>query len=127
MRIPLSAPDITEPEIEAVAQLLRTPHLSLGPKLAEFEAAFTALTGVPHAIAVSSGTAGLHLAVKALNITEGDEVLVPSFTFIAAANAIRYERAAPVFVDIDPDTLNLDPAAVEAAITPRTRALLVVH
>jgi perosamine synthetase len=127
MRIPLSAPDITEPEIEAVAQLLRSPYLSLGPKLAEFEAAFAALTGIPHAIAVSSGTAGLHLAVKALNIGEGDEVLVPSFTFIAAANAIRYERATPVFVDIDPDSLNLDPAAVEAAITPRTRALLIVH
>ncbi|HEX4652552.1 MAG TPA: DegT/DnrJ/EryC1/StrS family aminotransferase [Granulicella sp.] len=127
MRIPLSAPDITEPEIEAVAAVLRTPHLSLGPRLAEFEAAFTALTGVPHAIAVSSGTAGLHLAVKALNIGESDEVLVPSFTFIAAANAIRYERATPVFVDIDPDSLNLAPSAVEAAITPRTRALLIVH
>jgi perosamine synthetase len=127
MRIPLSAPDITEPEIEAVAQVLRSPNLSLGPKLEEFEAAFTALTGVPHAIAVSSGTAGLHLAIKALSIEEGDEVLVPSFTFIAAANAIRYERATPVFVDIDPESLNLSPAAVEAAITPRTRALLIVH
>jgi perosamine synthetase len=127
MRIPLSAPDITEPEIEAVAAVLRSPHLSLGPKLREFEAAFAPLTGVPHAIAVSSGTAGLHLAIRALNIGEGDEVLVPSFTFIAAANAIRYERATPVFVDIDPDSLNLSPAAVEAAITPRTRALLVVH
>ena len=127
MRIPLSAPDITEPEIEAVAAVLRSPHLSLGPKLREFEAAFATLTGVPHAIAVSSGTAGLHLAIKALDIGEGDEVLVPSFTFIAAANAIRYERATLVFVDIDPDSLNLSPAAVEAAITPRTRALLVVH
>jgi perosamine synthetase len=127
MRIPLSAPDITEPEIEAVAAVLRSPHLSLGPKLAEFEAAFATLTQVPHAIAVSSGTAGLHLAIKALNITESDEVLVPSFTFIAAANAIRYERATPVFVDIDPDTLNLSPEAVESAITPKTRALLIVH
>src|SRR5271156_6452871 len=114
MRIPLSSPDITEPEIDAVAAVLRSPHLSLGPKLEEFEAAFTTLTQVPHAIAVSSGTAGLHLAVKALNIGEGDEVLVPSFTFIAAANAIRYERATPVFVDIDPESLNLSPAAVEA-------------
>jgi perosamine synthetase len=127
MRIPLSAPDITEPEIEAVAAVLRSPHLSLGPRLEEFEAAIAAYTEVPHAIAVSSGTAGLHLAVRALNITEGDEVIVPSFTFIAAANAIRYERATPVFADIDPASLNLSPAAVEAAITPRTRAILVVH
>jgi perosamine synthetase len=127
MRIPLAAPDITEPEIEAVAAVLRSPQLSLGPQLAAFEAAFSALTQVPHAIAVSSGTAGLHLAMRALELGEGDEVIVPSFTFIAAANAIRYERATPVFVDIDPDGLNLDPAAVEAAITPRTRALLIVH
>jgi perosamine synthetase len=127
MRIPLSAPDITEPEIEAVAAVLRTPHLSLGPKLEEFEAAVAALTQVPQAIAVSSGTAGLHLAVRALNIGEGDEVIVPSFTFIAAANAIRYERATPVFADIDRDSLNLSPDAVARAITPRTRALVVVH
>jgi perosamine synthetase len=127
MNIPLSAPDITEPEIEAVAATLRSPHLSLGPRLPEFEATFTALTGVPHAIAVSSGTAGLHLAMLALNITAGDEVIVPSFTFIAAANSIRYVGATPIFVDIDPLTLNLSPTAVEAAITPRTRAILAVH
>ncbi|WP_353068377.1 DegT/DnrJ/EryC1/StrS family aminotransferase [Tunturibacter empetritectus] len=127
MKIPLSAPDITEPEIAAVAAVLRSPHLSLGPKLAEFESAISHYTGVPHAIAVSSGTAGLHLALLALGITKGDEVLVPSFTFIAAANAIRYVGATPVFVDIDPESLNLSPAAVEQAITPRTRALLAVH
>jgi len=127
MTIPLSAPDITEPEIEAVAATLRSPHLSLGPRLSEFEAAFTALTGVPHAIAVSSGTAGLHLALLALNMGAGAEVIVPSFTFIAAANAIRYVGATPIFVDIDPLTLNLSPAAVEAAITPRTRAIVAVH
>lgn len=125
--IPLSAPDITEPEIEAVAATLRSPHLSLGPRLAEFEATFTALTTVPHAIAVSSGTAGLHLALLALNIGPDAEVIVPSFTFIAAANAIRYVGATPIFVDIDPTTLNLAPSAVEAAITPRTRAILAVH
>ena len=127
MRIPLSAPDITEPEIDAVAQVLRSPHLSLGPKLAEFESAISRFTGVPHAIAVSSGTAGLHLALLALNIAEADEVIVPSFTFIAAANAIRYVRATPVFVDIDPESLNLSPSAVERVITPRTRAILAVH
>jgi perosamine synthetase len=125
--IPLSAPDITEPEIEAVANTLRSPQLSLGPRLVAFESTFISLTNVPHAIAVSSGTAGLHLALLALNVGPGDEVIVPSFTFIAAANAIRYVGGAPIFVDIDPLTLNLAPAAVEAAITPRTRAILAVH
>lgn len=127
MNIPLSAPDITEAEIAAVTAVLRTPRLSLGPKLEEFEHAMAAYIGAPHAIGVSSGTAGLHLCVRALGIAEGDEVIVPSFTFIAAANAIRYERATPVFVDIDPATLNLDPAKVESAITPRTRAIVAVH
>jgi perosamine synthetase len=127
MKIPLSAPDITEPEIEAVAAVLRSPYLSLGPKLSEFESAMSRFTGVPYAIAVSSGTAGLHLALLALNIAEGDEVIVPSFTFIAAANAIRYVRATPVFVDIDPESLNLDLEDVERAVTPRTRAILAVH
>ena len=127
MNIPLSAPDITQAEIDAVTQVLRTNRLSLGPRLEEFEHAMAQYVGVPHAIGVSSGTAGLHLCIRALNIGEGDEVIVPSFTFIAAANAIRYERAAPVFVDIEPATLNLDPAKIEAAITPRTRAILIVH
>jgi len=127
MRIPLSSPDVTEPEIEAVAATLRSPQLSLGPRMVEFETTFTKLTGVDHAVAVSSGTAGLHLAVRALGIGAGDEVIVPSFTFIAVANAVRYERAAPVFVDIDPRLLNLSPAAVERAITPRTRAIVAVH
>jgi perosamine synthetase len=125
--VPLSGPDITEAEIEAVAAVLRTSRLSLGPKLEEFEHAMAQYIGVPHAIGVSSGTAGLHLCIRALDIGEGDEVIVPSFTFIAAANAIRYERATPVFVDIEPDTLNLDPARIKAAITPRTRAILAVH
>jgi perosamine synthetase len=127
MKIPLSAPDVTESEIEAVAVTLRSPQLSLGPRLIEFEAAFTRFTGVEHAIAVSSGTAGLHLAMLALSIQEGDEIIVPSFTFIAAANAIRYVGATPIFVDIDPITLNLSPNVVEKAITPRTRAILAVH
>jgi perosamine synthetase len=127
MRIPLSAPDITDAEIEAVVAVLRTSRLSLGPVMEEFEAAVANSVGLPHAVAVSSGTAGLHLCVRALGIGDGDEVIVPSFTFIAAANAIRYERATPVFVDIDPVTLNIDPAKIEAAITPRTRALLVPH
>ncbi len=125
--IPLSAPDVTEPEIEAVANVLRTPQLSLGARLVEFEDCFTRLTGVAHAVGVSSGTAGLHLAIRVLGIGPGDEVIVPSFTFIAVANAVRYEQATPVFADIDEDSLNLSPAAVERAITPRTRAILAVH
>ena len=127
MRIPLSAPDVLEEEIQAVAEVLRTPHLSLGPKLPEFECSLANYLGAGHTIAVSSGTAGLHLCVRALGIGEGDEVLVPSFAFIAVANAVRYERAVPVFVDVEPETLNLDPARIEAAVTPRTKAILLVH
>jgi len=127
LKIPLSSPDVTEAEIEAVAETLRSPQLSLGPRLAEFEESFTQLTGVEHAVAVSSGTAGLHLAMLALGIGAGDEVIVPSFTFIAAANAICFVAATAVFVDIDSVALNLSRAAVERAITERTRAILVVH
>ncbi len=126
-KIPLSSPDVTEAEIETVVATLRSPQLSLGPRLTEFEATFTDLTTVEHAVAVSSGTAGLHLAMLGLGIGAGDEVIVPSFTFIAAANAIRYVGATPVFVDIDCVTLNLSPAAVERAVTPRTRAIVTVH
>lgn len=127
MKIPLSAPDITEAEIEAVVAVLRTSRLSLGPVTERFEAQVAASVSLPHAIAVSSGTAGLHLCIRALGIGEGDEVIVPSFTFIAAANALRYERALPIFVDIDASTLNIDPQRIEEAITPRTRAIMAVH
>jgi perosamine synthetase len=127
MRIPLSSPDITESEIQAVTSVLRTVRLSLGPKLEEFENAVAAYVGAAHAIAVNSGTSGLHLCMRALGITDGDEVIVPSFSFIAVANAVVYERAVPVFVDVDAETLNLNPAKIEAAITPKTRAILVVH
>lgn len=127
MRIPLSKPDITEEEIEAVASVLRTPTLSLGSKMKEFEAIAAAHACVPEAIAVSSGTAGLHLCMRAFGIGDGDEVIVPSFSFIAVANCALYERARPVFVDVDPLTLNMTPEAVEQAITSRTRAIIVVH
>jgi perosamine synthetase len=127
MNIPLSQPDITEAEIEAVVSVLRSSRLSIGPKQEEFEHLLAAYVGVPHAVAVSSGTSGLHLCIRALGIGKGDEVIVPSFTFIAAANAIRYEGATPVFVDIEPATLNIDTARIEEAITPRTRAILAVH
>ena len=127
MRIPLSAPDVSEDDIAAVVSVLRTSRLSIGPKMVEFEQSIADLIGVPHGVAVSSGTAGLHLCLRALEIGEGDEVILPSFTFIAAGNAVLYVRATPVFVDIDPLTLNLDPGKLEARITPRTRAILVVH
>ena len=107
--------------------MLRSSRLSLGPVTEQFEAAVAEYVSLPYAVAVSSGTAGLHLCIRALGIGEGDEVIVPSFTFIAAANAIRYERATPVFADIDPGTLNIDPQKIEEAITPRTRAILAVH
>ena len=127
VRIPLSAPDITEAEIAAVTAVLRTPHLSLGPELAAFEADLATYHGVDDAVAVSSGTAGLHLALVALGIGEGDEVILPSFTFVAVVNAVLQVRATPILVEIDPVTLNLDPAAVERAVSPRTRAILAVH
>lgn len=126
-RVPLSSPDITEAEIAAVTAVLRTQQLSLGPELAAFEAALATYHSVPDAVAVSSGTAGLHLALLTLGVGEGDEVIVPSFTFVAVANAVLQVHAIPVFAEIDPVTLDLDPASVERAITPRTRAILVVH
>jgi perosamine synthetase len=126
-QVPLSAPDITQAEIDAVTAVLRTPNLSMGPELAAFESALAAYHSVPHAVAVSSGTAGLHIALLTLGIGEGEEVIVPSFAFIAVANAVLQVRATPVFAEIDPVTLNLDPASVEQAVTPRTRAILVVH
>jgi perosamine synthetase len=125
--IPLSSPDITDAEIAAVAAVLRTPRLSLGPELDAFERELAAYHSVPQAVAVSSGTAALHLALITLGVGEGHEVIVPSFAFVAVANTVLQVRATPVFVDIDPITLNLDPDAVERAITPRTRAILAVH
>jgi perosamine synthetase len=127
MRIPLSAPDITEAEIAAVTAVLRTSRLSLGPRMEEFEQAIARYVGTTHAVAVNSGTSALHLCIRALGIAEGDEVIVPSFSFIAVANVVRYERAVPVFIDVDPLSLNPDPARIEEAITPRTRAIIVVH
>jgi perosamine synthetase len=127
MMIPLSGPDITEAEIAAVTAVLHTPRLSLGEKLDEFEEQLARYVGCKHGVAVSSGTAALHLALLAIGIKAGDEVIVPSFAFIAVANAVRYVGAIPVFADIDPRTLNLAPASVKAAITPQTRAVIVVH
>jgi perosamine synthetase len=125
--IPLAKPVLGEAEEQAVIEVLRSGQLSLGPKLGEFERLFAERLGVPHACAVSSGTAGLHLALRAVGVGPGDEVITSPFSFVASANAIVYCGATPVFADIDPVTLNLDPAAAEAAITPRTKAILPVH
>jgi perosamine synthetase len=125
--IPLAKPVLGEAEERAVIEVLRSGQLSLGPKLVEFERLFAERLGVPHASAVSSGTAGLHLALRAAGVEAGDEVITSPFSFVASANAILYCGARPVFAEIDPVTLNLDPAAAEAAITPRTKAILPVH
>jgi perosamine synthetase len=125
--IPLSAPDITEAEIAAVTAVLRTPHLSFGPELDAFESALAGYHSAPHAIAVSSGTAGLQMALLTLGIRQGDEVIIPSFTFIAVANAVVLVGATPVFADVDPVSLNLTPTTVDRALTPHTRAIIAVH
>ena len=124
--IGLSAPWLEEREEELVLETLRSGQLSLGPMTARFEAALAERVGAPYVAAVSSGTAGLHLAVRLAGLGEGDEVVTTPFSFVASANCVLYEGATPVFADIDPRTLNLDPAAVEAAITARTRAILAV-
>ena len=116
MRIPLCQPDIGEREIERVMEVLRSGHLSLGPRVAEFEQAFAEYVGTQYAIAVNSGTSALHLCVKALGIGAGDEVLTTSFSFVASVNCLLYEQAVPVFVDIDPVTLNIDPEAIRETI-----------
>jgi perosamine synthetase len=125
--IPLARPVLGKAEEQAVLEVLRSGQLSLGPRLADFERRFAAFLGAAHACAVSSGTAGLHLALRAVGVGDGDEVLTSPFSFVASANAAIYERAQPVFADIDPVSLNLDPRAAEAAITPRTKAILPVH
>jgi perosamine synthetase len=125
--IPLSHPDITEAEIEAVTQCLRSGRLSIGPRQARFEELVAERARRRHGVAVNSGTSGLHLVMLALGIGPGDEVITTPFSFVASANCILYVGAKPVFVDIDPMSLNLDPAKVEAAITPRTKAIIAVE
>jgi len=126
-RVPLARPDITQADIDAVVAVLQTPYLSLGPKLPEFEQAFAAFMGMARGVAVNSGTSALHLLVRALGLAPGDEMITTPFTFIASANCALFEGAAPVFVDIDETTWNLDVEKLEAAVTERTRLLLPVH
>ena len=127
MKIHLSRPDIGKKEIEAVSAVLRTPNLSLGPKLPEFEAAFSRYVGLKRAIAVNSGTSGLFLCTLALGIAEGDEVITTPFTFISSATSIMMAGARPVFVDIDPVSLNIDAAKIKSKITEKTKAILPVE
>ncbi|MGC2255233.1 MAG: DegT/DnrJ/EryC1/StrS family aminotransferase [Candidatus Acidiferrales bacterium] len=125
-RIPMSAPDLDAQDIAAVVEVLRSGRLSLGPRIEAFEKAISEYVGVGHAVAVSSGTAALHLIVKALELGPGDEVLVPSFTFAASVNVLLYEGITPVFCDIEDETYNLDPFQLEKHITPKTKAILAV-
>jgi perosamine synthetase len=127
LKIPVAKPDLGDEEVALVTETIRSGWITQGPRVAEFERDFAAYTGAAHAVAVSSCTTALHLALKVGGVGHGDEVLVPSHTFIATSNAIRYCGARPVFVDIDPATLNLKPQLIPALITPRTKAILVVH
>ncbi len=126
-RVPLARPDISQDDIDAVVSVLRTPHLSLGPKLPEFEEAFASFHGMARGVAVNSGTSALHLIVRSLELGPGDEMITSPFTFIASANCALFEGARPVFVDIDEATWNMDTEQVEAAVTQNTRLLLPVH
>jgi dTDP-4-amino-4,6-dideoxygalactose transaminase len=125
-RIQLSAPWIDERDEELVLEVLRSGWLSLGPAGPRFEEAFARAVGAPHCAAVSSGTAGLHLSIRLAGVGPGDEVITSPYSFVASANCAIYEGATPVFADVDPRTFNLDPAAVEAAVTPRTKAVVAV-
>jgi len=125
--IPLARPVLGEREEQLVLDVLRSERLSLGPRVEQFERSFAHRVGARFASAVSSGTAALHLALRAVGVAEGDEVITSPFSFVASANVAVYERARPVFADIDPVTLNLDPAATAAAVTDRTAAILPVH
>ena len=125
--LPITRPSVGEDEWLAVREPLVSGWLTQGAKVAEFEAAFAARHGVKHAIATTSCTTALHLALVALDIRPGDEVIVPAFTWVATANVVRYCGATPVFSDVDPVTFNIDPEKIAAAITPRTKAIVPVH
>src|SRR5713101_9774095 len=127
LRIPLAKPEITDSDREAVMEVLRTPYLSLGPKVAEFEQAICDYTGSKYAVAVNSGTSALQIAVREMGLEPGAEVILPSFTFSALLNVILQESLRPRFVDIDPATYNATPELVAAAITERTRLVIAVH
>src|SRR6478609_9779969 len=125
--IPVARPSIGAEEFDAVRRPLESGWLTQGPEVAAFEREFAAYVDAPHACAVSNCTAALHLALRAVGVGPGDEVITVSHSFIATANAVVYCGATPVFVDVDPRTFNVDPAKIEAAITPRTKVIMPVH
>jgi dTDP-4-amino-4,6-dideoxygalactose transaminase len=125
--LPFNQPDIEQAEIEEVVDALRSGWITTGPKTRAFERRFAEYVGARHAIAVNSCTGGLHVALAAANIGPGDEVIVPTMTFCSTANVVVHQGATPILVDVEPDTLNIDPERLEAALTPRTRAVLPVH
>jgi len=125
--LPFAVPHITQAEIDEVVDTLRNGWLTTGTKTKRFEREFAEKVDAPYAVAVNSATAAMHLALDAVGLQAGDEVVVPVFTFTASAEVVTYFRARPVFVDVDPVTCNLNPAQLEKCITPRTRAIIVVH
>jgi dTDP-4-amino-4,6-dideoxygalactose transaminase len=125
--VPFHKPDITDDDVQSVVETLRSGWLTTGAKVKRFEEDFARYLGCRHAVAVNSGTAALHLALDAIGIKEGDEVIVPTMTFAATAEVVLYFKAKPVLIDCRPDTLNLDPDQIERAITPQTRAIIPVH
>lgn len=127
MIIPLAKPDITALEKKYILEVLASEQLSFGEKLNSFEGAFRSSFKAKYAVAMNSGTSALHVAVKAIGLKKGDEVITTPYSFIASSNCLLYEGVKPVFIDIDPNTLNIDTSLIEKAITPNTKAILVVH
>lgn len=125
--LPFALPDIDEDDIQAVLEVMRSRWITTGPKVREFESQFADRVGTQHAVAVNSATAALHLALDAIGLESGDEVIVPTTTFTASAEVVRYFDAKPVLVDVEPDTMCVSPDAIESAITPQTRAIIPVH
>src|SRR3954470_13004115 len=127
-RIPIAAPDLSGREEQYVVEAIRSSWISSnGAFISTFEKGFADVCGTESSIAVCNGTVALHLALLGLGLEAGDEVIVPSLTFIATANAVRYVGAEPVFVDVDPETWCLDPAQISSAVSPRTRGIIAVH
>ena len=127
MEIPFHKPYITDDEINEVVDTLRSGWITMGPKTIRFEQEFAQYIGAPHAVAFNSGTAALHLALKVINLQPEDEVIIPTTTFTATGEVITYFNATPIIVDVDTDTHNISPSAIEKAITPKTKAIIPVH